>query len=153
MLYCLWIPLNSFFRLSSEDAYLYFGVSLSISFITVSELFCLEFSDVPSLYYFNRSSSRISCLSSGDAYVFIGVSLSCSLWLFLNYLVVNFLKLVILLAILLPIKSLVVSAVFGITLLEEVICACICCRFLALSRSFWQYLPLAFAYIFRHIFS
>ena len=121
MLY--WIPLNSFFCISSEDIYLYFGVSLSISVITVSELFCWEFSDIPSLYYFNLSSSIISWLSSGGTYVFLSISLSCSLWLFLNYFVVNFLKLVILLATLLLIKSPVVSAVFGIAVLEEGICA------------------------------
>ena len=116
-------PIKLFFCISSEDIYLYFGVSLSISVITVSELFCWEFSDIPSLYYFNLSSSIISCLSSGGTYVFLSISLSCSLWLFLNYFVVNFLKLVILLATLLLIKSPVVSAVFGIAVLEEGICA------------------------------
>ena len=58
-----------------------------------------------------------------------------------------FKTLVILSSILLPIKSLVVSAVFWINLFEASF-YCIHCRFLALSRSFWPYLLLKFLPMF-----
>ena len=82
----------------------------------------LLFFDIPLLYYYiNFRSSVIFCLSSGD-YLSLGISLS--------YLFVNVYELlccgcfetpVILLAILLPIKSPVASAIFLITLLEVVL--------------------------------
>ena len=53
---------------------------------------------------------------------------------------------VILLAILLPIKSHVASAVFFITLFELVLSASVA-DYLATSKSFWLYLPLKFLLI------
>ena len=74
----------------------------------------LLFSYIPLLYYYiNLRSSIIFCLSSGDIYLSFGISLSRSFLiiseLFCGKLLETF---VILLAILLPIKSPVASAVF-----------------------------------------
>ena len=74
----------------------------------------LFFFDVTVLYYYiNLRSSITFCLSSGDIYLSFGISLSCSFVivseLFCNERLGTF---VILLAILLPIKSPVASAVF-----------------------------------------
>ena len=74
----------------------------------------LFFFDVTVLYYYiNLRSSIIFWLSSGDIYLSFGISLSCSFVivseLFCNERLGTF---VILLAILLPIKSPVASAVF-----------------------------------------
>ena len=58
---------------------------LIFAFVTASEFFffwifftLLWFFDIPLLYYFNLSSSIISCLSSGDIHASVGISLSCS---------------------------------------------------------------------------
>ena len=74
----------------------------------------LLFFGIPLLYYTNLNSSIICCLSSGDMYLFLGVALSTftSVSSFGNSLVDFFEMLVILSAILLPIKSPVASAVF-----------------------------------------
>ena len=76
----------------------------------------LLFSGIPLLYYYiNLNSAIICCLSFGDIYLSFGISLlasfesnssSC------NFFVDFFYVLVILSAILLPIKSPVTSAVF-----------------------------------------
>ena len=71
----------------------------------------LLFFDIPLSYcYANLNSSIICCLSSGDMYFFFG--LSTSVMLFCNSLEDFFETLVILSALLLPIKSLVASPVF-----------------------------------------
>ena len=70
--------------------------------------------DIPLLHYFtNLNSSIICCLSSGDMYLFLGVALSTSssVTLFCNSFVDFLERLVILSAILLPIKSPVASPV------------------------------------------
>ena len=128
------------FCLSSGDTYLSIGISLSCSFVILSELLCCKFVFsfvilsaillpikllvasafffyIPLLhYYINFRSSIIFCLSSGDIYLSLGISLSCS---FVNVCELfcgePLETLIILLEILLPIKSLVVSAVFWIT--------------------------------------
>ena len=73
----------------------------------------LLFFGIPLLYYTNLNSSIICCLSSGDMYLFLRVVLSksISVSLFCNSLADFFEMLVILSAILLPIKSPVASAV------------------------------------------
>ena len=103
------------------------------------------FFDIELLYcYTNLNSSIICCLSFGDMYLFLGVALSTSTSVssFGNSLV-DFLfeTLVILSAILLPIKSQVASAFFWIALFDAVFVASVV-EFLALSRSFWPYLML-----------
>ena len=84
-------------------------------------LYCLInllFFDIPLLYcYTNLNSSIICCLFSGDMYLSFGISISSLALSFCSFLdcnsVEDFLEIfVILSAILLPIKSLVASAVF-----------------------------------------
>ena len=91
-------------------------ISLSFSFVTVSELFCCKFFetfDIPLLYYYNLSLSKISCLSSWDIYLPLGISSLCSFATVSELFCCECLEtFVILLAILLPMKSPVVSAVF-----------------------------------------
>ena len=78
----------------------------------------LLFFDIPLLYcYTNLNSSIICCFFSGDIYLSFGVSDSLLASLFCNFFECNsvqdfFEALVILLAILLPIKSPVPSAIF-----------------------------------------
>ena len=77
------------------------------------------------------------CLSSGDTYLSLGISLSCSfVTAYCNWFCCEFFEtVVILLAILLPIKSPVAFAALWISHFEEVLNASIA-DFLALSRSF-----------------
>ena len=95
----------------------------------VDLVYCLTnllFFDIPLLYYYtNLNSSIICCLSSGDMYLFLWVviSTSSSVSSFGNFLLDFLEALVILSAILLPIKSPVASAVFWIALFEAVISA------------------------------
>ena len=97
------------------------------------------FFDVPLLYYTNLNSSIICFLFSGDIYLSLGISISfpsvfkCNS--FEAFWEDLFKTLVILSAILLPIKWPVVSAVFWIALFEAVFIACVV-DFLAVSRSF-----------------
>ena len=81
--------------------------------------------DVSLLYYYiNLKSSIIFCLSSGDICLSLGVFLPCSFVTVSELLCCEFFEaFVILTAILLPIKSPVASAVFSITLFEEVLSA------------------------------
>ena len=75
------------------------------------------FFDIPLLcYYTSLNLSIISCLFSGDMYLSFGVSVSsfASLFCERNFVEDFFETLVILSAILLPIKSPVASAVFGL---------------------------------------
>ena len=75
----------------------------------------LLFFEIPLLYcYTNLNSSIICCFSSRDMYIFLGVALSTSTFFSSvgNTFVDFFETIVILSAILLPIKSLVASAVF-----------------------------------------
>ena len=86
----------------------------------------LLFLDIPLLYCYNSlNSSIICCLSSGDIYLFLGVafSTSTSVLLFCNSFADFFETLVILSAILLPIKSAVVSAAFWIAGFDAVFIA------------------------------
>ena len=78
----------------------------------------LLFFDIPLLYcYTNLNSSITCCLSFGDIYLFFGLSASVSL--FRNSLVDFFETVVILSAILLPIKSPVASAIFEWLFLKQ----------------------------------
>ena len=105
------------------------------------------FFDVPLLYYTNLNSSIICFLFSGDIYLSLSISISfpsvfkCNS--FEAFWEDLFETLVILSAILLPMKWPVVSAVFWIALFEAVFIAS-GVDFLVLSRSFWLYLPLNF---------
>ena len=83
----------------------------------------------------NLNSLIICCLSSGDIYLFLWVVNSTPSLLLDGFLDI----LVILSAILLPIKSPVASAVFWIALFEALFIASVV-DFLALSRIFWFYL-------------
>ena len=92
----------------------------------------------------------ICFLSSGDIYLFLGVAISTSssfVWslscnfLECNYIAAFFETLVILSALLLPIKSPVASAVYWIVLFDAAFIAS-AVDYLALSRSFWPYLLL-----------
>ena len=67
--------------------------------------------DIPLLYYVNLNSLIICHLFSGDIYLSFGISVSFKLFCECNFLE-DFQALVILSAILLPIKSPVASAVF-----------------------------------------
>ena len=70
----------------------------------------------------NLSSSITCCLFSGDIQTSLGISLSCSFVSVSELFYYESIEiLVILLAILLPIKSTVASAVLWITLFEEVL--------------------------------
>ena len=92
-------------------------------------MYCLEnllFFDIPLLYYTNLNSSIICFLFSGDIYLSFGISLSFSSifeafcgWISFE----DFEILVILSAILLPIRSPVASEVFWIALFEAVFIA------------------------------
>ena len=80
-------------------------------------VYCLTnllFFDIPLLYYYiNLRSSTIFCLSSGDIYLSLGISLPYSFVTVFESFYSELLEVfIILLAILLPIKSPVVSAVF-----------------------------------------
>ena len=108
----------------------------------------LLFFVIPSLYYYSNFFLLMIYLFSEDIYLFLRVVNSTPLLLLLLLLLLDddFLNgfldtLVILPAILLPIKPRVPSAVF----LNCPFRSCfysICSRFLALSRSFWTYLIL-----------
>ena len=93
----------------------------------VNLMFCLKnllFFGIPLLYYYtNLNSSIICCLSSGDMYLFLVVALSTStsVSLFCNFFADFFETLVILSAILLPIKSPVASVVFQIFLFDALL--------------------------------
>ena len=105
----------------------------------------LLFFDIPLLYYYTNLNSSIICfLFSGDIYLSFGFSISLLALLFCNSLEYFFETLVILSAVLLPIKSAVASAVFWIALFEAVFIAS-AVDVLALSRSFWLYLLLKFS--------
>ena len=97
--------------------------------------------DIPSLYYnTNLNSSIICCLFSGDIYIYIYVyiyiNISISSFCECKSLENFFERFVILSAILLPIKSLVASAIFWIALFEAVFIPSVV-DFLALSKIFW----------------
>ena len=128
--YCNNVRSSIVFGIFFGDVYLSLGISLSCSFVILSELFCCKFfvtllafllpitslvaSPVSLLYYYiNLSSSIISCLFSGDTYLYLGISLSC-LYVTVSELFCDnvFEVFVILSAILLPIKSLVASPAF-----------------------------------------
>ena len=88
-------------------------------------LWVILFFDIQLLYYYFNVGSSIFCrLSSGYTYFFLGISLSC---LFVTvseiFCFESFETFVFLFAISLPIKSPVSSAVFWITLFEEVLSA------------------------------
>ena len=139
LLYC-YTNLNSSIIccLSSGDVYI-FNVNINSSII--SKVY---------IYFGTKlNSSIVCCLSSGDRYLFLGVALSAStsVSLFSIFLVDIFKTLVILSAILLPIKPQVPSAAFWIALFEAVFIAC-AVDFLALPRSFWSYLLLRFLTMF-----
>ena len=148
-----------FFCLSFGNIYLSLGISLLLSFITVSELFYWNF--LKFLYsinklllycYFSLRSSIIFCLFSGDIYLSLGIYLSCSFAAVSALLCCVFFEtLVILLAILLPIKSPVASAVFSIALFKAVLNSSVT-DCLAWLRRFWIYLSLKFLLIFLPIF-
>ena len=100
-------------------------------------MYCLTnllFFDIPLLHYVNLNLLIICCLFSGDIYLSFGISNSS---LFCEYDSSEdfFETLVILSAILLPIKSPVAPAVFLIALFEAVFIASVV-DFLALSRCF-----------------
>ena len=111
------------------------------------------FFDIPLLsYYINLRSSIIFCIPRWDIYLSLGISLSCSVIIISGLFCGEILQVfVILLAILLPIKSPVISAVFWITFFEVVLSAFVA-DCLTWSRSFWLYLLLTFLLIFLPIF-
>ena len=92
--------------------------------------------DIPLLYYYtNLNSSIIYCLFSGDIYLSFGISISfCECNSFEDF----FERFVVLSAMLLSIKSLVVSAGFSIALFEAVFIASVV-DFLAALKRFWLY--------------
>ena len=117
----------------------------------------LLFFDIALLYYYTNLNSSIICsLFSGDIYVFIGFSISFSFCE--RDSLVNFLEsLVVLSAILLPIKSPVASSVFWIAVFETVFIVLVV-DFLAVSRRFWLSYCLCFSkdknwYSFTYILS
>ena len=94
------------------------------------------FFDIPLLHYYTSlNSSIICCLFSGDIYLSFGVSDSSLASLFCECIEDLFETLVILSAILLPIKPPVASAVFWIAFFEVVFIASVV-YFFALSRGF-----------------
>ena len=105
------IRLSIIFCLSSGDIKISLGISLSLSFLSVSKLFLVNFLKLfffytPLLYYFNLSSSIISCLSSEEIYLSLGISLLYSFVTVSELFCGKFFEtFVILLAILLPVKS------------------------------------------------
>ena len=111
----------------------------------------LLFFGIPLLYYYiNLNSSIISYLSCGDIYLPFGISLLASYECNFgegSVFGVFFETLVILSAILLPIKSPVPSDFFRVSLFEAIFIASVA-YFLALSISFWLYLLLIFLPIF-----
>ena len=120
---------------------------MSLNYFIVNFLKRLWFFDISLLYYhIHLSSSITSCPSSRDIYLSLGISLGIS-WS-ISLVTVSelfyckiFETFVVLLAILLPIKSPVDSAVFSINIFEIILSASVA-DYLARSRSFWLYLPL-----------
>ena len=110
-------------------------------------------------HYITLRSSIIFCLCFGDIFLSLGILYHLHLWLFLNYSLVMFFRLVILLsyylatasAILLPIKSPFPSDVFWIAFFEAVLSVSVV-DCLAWLRRFWLYLPFTFLLIFLPIF-
>ena len=108
--------------------------------------------DIPLLYcYTNLNSSIIYCLSSGDMYLFLGVALSTSTSVlsFGNSSVDFFETLVILSAILLPIKSPAASAVYLSSSFWSNFYRICCWFFSAIKKFLTVFIP----YIFSHDFS
>ena len=104
LLYC-YSNLNSSIIccLSSGDMYLFFNANLNSSIIS---------RNIHPLFGINLNSSIICCLSSGDMYHFFGTSISL-LVSFFECSTEDFFEIIVILsAILLPIKSPVASAVF-----------------------------------------
>ena len=80
---------------------------------TCISLFPLLYIDIPLLYYFNLSSSIISCFSSGDIYFCLFIYLSCSFVTVSELFCCEFFEtFVIVLEVLLPIKPPAASAAF-----------------------------------------
>ena len=104
----------------------------------------LSFFDIPLLYYYANTNTNLSitcCLFSGDIYLSFGIFISFSSVFECNSFKVfcgDFEILVILPAVLLPIKLPVASAVFWIALFEALFIAS-AEDFWAISRSFWLY--------------
>ena len=112
----------------------------------------LLFFDIPLLYcYINLRSLIIFWLYSRDKYVSSGISSLCSFVTVSKLFCDELFKKFLVLAILLPIKSPVVPAVFLIRFLEAVLKASLV-DCLAWWRSFWLYLPLIFLLTFLPIF-
>ena len=108
------IFLSSFWKYMS--CFRYFFIILICNFLWI----IFWFFDISLLYYFNLSSSIISCHSSGDTHLSLGVSLSSSFVTVSELFCCEFFKtFVILLVILLSIKSSVASAVFWVTLFKQ----------------------------------
>ena len=102
-------------------------------------------------YYISFRSSIVFCLFDGDIYLSLGMSLCffvIASELFCGQLLETF---VILSEMSLPIKSIVASADFWMTLFEDVLSASVA-DFLASSRSFWLYLPVTFLFYFYQYF-
>ena len=129
------LRLSMIFCLSSGDIYISLGISLSSSFVTVSEFFCCKFSETLVIflptkspvvsvfyisllyYYINLKSPILFCLSFIDMHLSLGISsgifLSCSFVTFSKLFCCEFSEIsLILLAILLLINSPVASAAF-----------------------------------------
>ena len=112
----------------------------------------LLFFDIPILYcYINLRSLIIFWPYSRDIYVSSGISSLCSFVTVSKLFCDELFKKFLVLAILLPIKSPVVPAVFLIRFLEAVLKASLV-DCLAWWRSFWLYLPLTFLIIFLPVF-
>ena len=127
------LRLSIIFCLSSGDIYLSLSVSLSFS-----ELFCCKFFETFVIFLIFLYYNIILILVPQYIYLSLGISSSCSFAAVSELFFLNFETFVILLAILLPIKSLVAYAVFWIALFEAVLNALVAdCS--AWSRRFWLY--------------
>ena len=103
LLYC-YTKLNSSIICFLSFGYIYIYIYFFLTLTLIHKSFCGT----------NHNSSIICCLSSGDMYIFLSVALSTSTSVlsFGNYFADFFETLVILSAVLLPIKSPVASAFF-----------------------------------------
>ena len=144
----------------SRSFIIYSNLNLDGWFDLVYYLINLFFFDIPSFYYYiNLRSSIIFCLFSGDIYISFFRYFSIKSKFSASFITVSELfcdevieTLLILSALLLPIKSPVASAIFWIALSEAVLSAYVV-DYWACSRNFWLYLPLKLLFIFSPIFS
>ena len=120
-------------------------------FVSSSKFIIFWYSIIIYYYYITLISSIVFCLCSGPIYLSLCFSLSCSIFFSELFCGEAFQTLENLSAILFPIKSPVLSAVFWIAPFEAILSTYVADCF-AWSRSFRLYLIFKFLFVFLPIF-